>query len=324
MSREVWGTFSVNDHRDRELLIRSLLLFDRLVIPFPADEAERERWRQPNPADPADTWDPDGLDSLLAVLGTQDSPNINGDQLVWTSPWNQHRWETSKREMADIVTTFDAFWATRQILATGKDLPGVVEAVAVYPSRDAWRSENRPTSEPPADMDAATALVTLARPLLLPDAAGSVDRDLLEEVAALAADSKFREARTAYHNWLREFLAPLQVEGAGLSETVIDEPSLRLAKEKLDDLIADEQRVIKDSDSRRRWRVQEAVMMVVATSAGIGLAIAAPPVAPIALGLAILGPGASFAGWIAGARAQTPEPQPLNGASMFVMAKKAV
>jgi hypothetical protein len=324
MSREVWGTCAVNDHRNAALLLRSLLLFDRLVIPYPANQEERKRWQRPNPADPTETWDPDSLDSLLSVLGTQDSPGRNGARLVWTSPWSQHRWQTSKREMADLVTTFDAFWTTRQILATGRDLPGVVEAVALYPSREAWQQENRPTAEPPEDARGATALVALARPLLLPDAGRGDDRHLLEEVVDLAADPDFCRARTAYHDWLREFVAPLQVDGSALAATVIDEPSLRLAKERLEHLLDEEQRIVKRGTRRRRWKVKEAVMMVVGTAASVGLAIAVPPAAPAALGLAILGPGASFAGWIAGTRAKTPEPQPLNGASMFLMAKHAL
>src|SRR5690348_12112003 len=108
MSREVWGTCAVNDHLRPGMLLRALLVFDRLVIPYPVDRDERERWRRPNPENPSETWGPEKLDSLLSILGTQDSAGRNGVHLTWTSPWSWDRWQTSKREMADLVSTYDA------------------------------------------------------------------------------------------------------------------------------------------------------------------------------------------------------------------------
>jgi hypothetical protein len=72
MSREVWGTCAVKDHLAHDAFIRQVLLFDRLAVPYPRDEQERNRWQRPNPADTAETWDPDQLDELLKLLGTQD------------------------------------------------------------------------------------------------------------------------------------------------------------------------------------------------------------------------------------------------------------
>jgi hypothetical protein len=133
----------------------------------------------------------------------------------------------------------------------------------------------------------------------------------------LASDSNYRRARTAYHDWLREFVAPLQSEGQALDEIGLDRASLDLAKEKLDDLIADEQRIVASGARSKRWKVTEIAIMMVGTGAQIGLALASP--------LAGLGAAASFAqfaGWVAGKRAQTPDPRPLNGASMFTTAER--
>ena len=71
MAAEVWGTFSVRDHCRPNAFAREVLLFDRLVLPVPANEAERARWRKPNDAKPKETWNPDRLDQLRHILGSQ-------------------------------------------------------------------------------------------------------------------------------------------------------------------------------------------------------------------------------------------------------------
>src|ERR1700740_3302090 len=72
MASQIWGTFSVKDHCQSNAFVREVLLFDRLVLPVPSDEHERSRWRHPNPKVPAETWDPDRLDVLRSILGSQD------------------------------------------------------------------------------------------------------------------------------------------------------------------------------------------------------------------------------------------------------------
>jgi hypothetical protein len=324
MSREVWGTCAVKDHLAQDAFIREVLLFDRLVVPYPSDEQERNRWQAPNPADPAETWDPDRLDELLKLLGTQDCERKDGRSLTWTSPWNEHRWQASRRQMADRVTTNDAFGMTRAILAEGGDLPNVVEAVAAYPSERRWREENRPVPDRRAAQDAGAALLTLARPLLLPEIQPGKERAALDEAVLLAREKEFQRARTAYHDWLREFVAPLQREGEGLPEILLDPASQALAKERLDDLLADERRIVASGSRKDRWSVTETATMVVATTATVGMAVAFPPAGALSLALGALAPTAGFAGWVAGKRAHTPEPRPLNGASVFVMTEKRV
>jgi hypothetical protein len=36
MAAEVWGTCAVNDHLREQPFLRELLLFDRLVVPYPS------------------------------------------------------------------------------------------------------------------------------------------------------------------------------------------------------------------------------------------------------------------------------------------------
>jgi hypothetical protein len=140
---EVWGTFAVNDHLEPGAFLREVLLFDRLVVPVPSSDQERLRWFAPNPVDPSESWDPDRLDELLSVLGTQHEAGYNGSQLVRTSPWDLDRWQSSKakREVAEAISVDTAFGATRLVLTQDEALPAIVEAVAAYPSALACRTD---------------------------------------------------------------------------------------------------------------------------------------------------------------------------------------
>jgi hypothetical protein len=61
VSREVWGTFSVKDHCKQRAFVAEVLLYDRLVIPYPPNEQERARWASQG-------WDPQKLDGVLKIL----------------------------------------------------------------------------------------------------------------------------------------------------------------------------------------------------------------------------------------------------------------
>jgi len=72
--REIWGTFSVKDHCLPNTFVREVLLFDRLVLPVPDTAEEQRRWEHPNAADLGETWDPEQLDTLIKILGSQHIP----------------------------------------------------------------------------------------------------------------------------------------------------------------------------------------------------------------------------------------------------------
>src|SRR5258708_39898132 len=79
MSRERWGAFSVIDHTDPTNLAPDVLLYDRLVFPFPGADFERKRWED-------EGWQPEKLDQLIKMLG--DLAITTGwtaqDQLRWS------------------------------------------------------------------------------------------------------------------------------------------------------------------------------------------------------------------------------------------------
>ncbi|MGA5454150.1 hypothetical protein ACPCVO_46965 [Streptomyces umbrinus] len=317
---ELWGTFAVNDHCRANAFVPELLLFDRLVIPVPATDAERARWRQPNPHMPGESWAPERLDRIRALLGSQHHEGVDGARLVWEAPWDDNRWRNtlSRREVAETITTTDAFGATRQILATG-ELPGVIEAVAAFPSEAECRDELRPEAGPPEKEPAAQALIALARPFLVPSGDEGDDFGPLREAMELVRDPDYRRARTAYHEWMRDFVGDLQTPGAGLRQSTIDAASIRLADECLHQLIAEERQVVQRGGRRKYWAQAGFAMTVASVSAGAAAAMMAPGMSAL---MGVGGAVAGFGGWIAERRAaEPPAPRPLGGASMFVAAQ---
>jgi hypothetical protein len=197
-------------------------------------------------------------------------------------------------------------------------LPEVVEVVAAFPSLALFEDEVQPMSFPPTGASAAVALIVLARPYLAPGPAEAGDLRPLREAVGLARTPEFRAARAAYHQWLRDFVEPLRRSGETLEELGLDLPSLQLAQEKLNDLVTDERKVVGAHMKRRRWRRIEWAMTVI----GFGLSSAIALVNPFA-GLGVASSVAGFAGWSAGIKAKTSEPErPLNGASMFLAAER--
>ncbi|HYM08376.1 MAG TPA: hypothetical protein VEU11_17620 [Terriglobales bacterium] len=44
MASQRWGTFSVIDHKDAAAMVPEVLLYDKLVLPYPFSAEERQRW----------------------------------------------------------------------------------------------------------------------------------------------------------------------------------------------------------------------------------------------------------------------------------------
>jgi hypothetical protein len=342
---EIWGTFSVKDHCHTNAFAREVLLFDRLVLPFPATAEERRRWEHPNADDPAQTWDPGRLDVLLDILGSQQvqaqpAPRrgwpaaLAGQRraarspapaaLAWQSPWDQKRWQFERSRLF-VARDLSGFGATRSILTQDPGLPNVIEAVAAFPSETQWREELAPSGERPADLTAAQGLIRLATPLLVPGGAEGRDFGPLRAAAELARDEQFRQERQAYYDWMREFVRPLQRGGGPgpgevrLDEVELNEASFEVAREHLRVLADAERRLLGKREQRRWWTRTEFVATMIGVGAGVAVALTGP-LAAIGVAGSVIG----FGGWLAGQRA-VPEPGaagPLGGASMFVSAQR--
>jgi hypothetical protein len=84
MSRERWGTFSVVDHHRPRAFVAEVLLYDRLVLPYPPDEEQRSRWS-------GQQWKPDLLDAKLEILP---------EEMIIRAPWNEYTPERYKSRVA--------------------------------------------------------------------------------------------------------------------------------------------------------------------------------------------------------------------------------
>lgn len=215
-----WGTFSVTDHLRRHSFVAEVLLYDRLVVPHPPDEAERDRWL-------AMGWVPGRLDNRLELLG----------DLAIRVPWDDRRREQFQaRYAAANAVQFDvrllddaqqaataarrqfdperdAMYVTRTILTNARsmalpdDLKAVlrvrqdladVAPVAAYPSAAAFQHDYRPTPRPTTPEHLG---FLLAHRFLAPRLAGRPERDTLKEAVALARDEEFRALRAAMYAW---------------------------------------------------------------------------------------------------------------------------
>jgi hypothetical protein len=315
-----------------------VLLFDRLVLPVPDTTEERHRWKHPNAADPEETWDPERLDTLIKILGSQHIPAQPAPQrgwrrklarlrrnpppssspaaLTWQSNWNQQRWEFERSRLL-VAENASGFHATSLILEQDPGLPEVIEAVAAFPSGKECYEELKPSDPAPQDLTAAQGLLMLAAPLLMPRGQEGKDFGPLRAAAELAREDEFQKARRAYYDWMREFVEPLQLPNQKLGEVKLDEGSFRLAQDKLRNLVTAEHKLLGKWERRRWWTRTEYALTVIGVGAAAGVALASP--------FAVFGvaaPIVGFGGWIAGKRTADRAKRPLGGASMFVSAQR--
>lgn len=293
----VWGTFSVRDHLRPEAFLRELLVFDRLVIPYPDPmvPGEWQRWRRPDPAKPSVSWNPGRLDQILKVVGTESEAGYNGAKLAQRSMWSPATWLhiKSKLDIADMASG-NPWEATA--LGIREGLPEVVEAVAAYGSKQAWRAEVKPLatrdtgSHGTPEME---ALVQLARPLLVPAGEGRY-MDKLRAAVDLSGDPTFRDARRSYFTWFRDFVGPLRGEDPDEVRRILTPASLVVMEDRLRELYDHELAAAKRLD-RNTWGSRVETGCVAASALGaIGLAaVGSLPVLGVAVAVLSLG------GWAA-------------------------
>jgi hypothetical protein len=223
MSREVWGTFSVRDHLEPHAFVAETMLYDRLVVPVPDNDGERDRWE-------AQGWEPDRLLELLELLGER----------AYAVRWNaarRERWRTrfeAGAGFADQVPDW-AFAATRTELTAGlpRYITGI-EAVTTYRSLDDLQSDIRIARQQPLQGGAATAIIGYE--FLIPDLPGASHEELVRAAVALSSEKAARQKRRSYWRWQREFL----------SDTgITDMASIRAAVEEMADLLEDERAAIR-------------------------------------------------------------------------------
>jgi hypothetical protein len=266
MVRRLWGCYSVADHLEPRAFVADLLLYDRLVVPVPAED-DRARWEK--------HWNPARQDLLLGILGDF------VERIEWSAPLReQFELEWSPGDLALEVDS--AFGMTRRIV--GEQLQarladeGDVRAVAVYAKPDRFDREWKLTRTMPfvrreshmqpgvlrqaADVAPAErqqlARLVVTR-LVVPDD-GRTDEEVLKRTVDLVSRDDIAERRTAFH----EVLASLEAQGLR-DETIVGE--IEDALEAFNELL------------RRRTKAQRArIGLHVLTNAEGAAALLAPPV----------------------------------------------
>ncbi len=264
MARERWATFSVVAHQDAAALAREVLLYDKLILPVPPDDAERERWRRAG-------WQPELLDDRLEQL----------QGLAWRLNWDDRHRAAFHRMMETVRNEVSPFAATPMVI---RDyiVPQVRESgirvVAGFRSEADFR---RDFVAPARDAAQAAFTFALVHELVVPFAERAPE-PALKAAAELARDEDFREHRRAFYEWQEAI-------GARIAR---GELTAADARHQLGEMIDRYNRRVEKADRRAR-------RSLVVTLAGTALGIAAALVDAHGLGSALSAasaalPAASF------------------------------
>jgi hypothetical protein len=303
MTTELWGTFSVNDHRRRRAFVADVLLYDRLAIPIPDGKDEVKRWEQQG-------RDPARQARLIKKLGTRAVP------IPWT-PYLHDAWfreyrkalknqppervgGTKRARFAHAVSDDTrsisdgknrgmdldslAQGVTRGVLALSGDfeknkrqiagLPKVpVESVAAYGSYHhfASRQPYELTSEP---TPAGRPMLMFEWPFIVPSDSRLDDDTLLGQAVEMATAKQTKQYRDAFHAWRRDM--------------VLSGVSGPQAMERLNDLAADYRREMRKTKIRQRSRYGLGIFSAAAGVAALAFPPAGAAAAVAALGTAVL------------------------------------
>jgi hypothetical protein len=209
-----WGSFSVRDHLPEQAFVLETLLYDRFIIPVPPEkkddpkQEERKRWID-------NRWNPDRLESLLKILGTE---------LASPIPWSQNLQESFKtRSAAASQLTLEVAndW-TRSILAgidpaSRPDLFPNLPAdepkpriLPVYPSPAEAKSDIQlgeiEGEQQQGQREERDLAFTICRRFLKPKGVFSprgvrLGTELLQQAVDLAGDSEFKKNRWQFYEW---------------------------------------------------------------------------------------------------------------------------
>jgi hypothetical protein len=295
MPDELWGTFSVEDFQRSRAFVADVLLYDRLVIPFPENDDQRRLWQ---------SWglDVGRLERKLEILDRR--------YLVHVAPWSENKTARFRErlEAAEVLQNhpelrrhllratyqeWKGFGVTRPILALDiaeLDLRGApsslrrhvgtfVEAIAAYPSYGDF-AHDFAVHRLAADETSSPQYVHARGPdvnefagifgweLFVPEEGRLSDDELLARAVELAARDDMREKRREFHQWRRQ-----QVNRGVHHDDVLADGMRRLAEYR--DSIATD---------RARTRTLNAFTVF---SIGASLASAMLAVPPAAIGAAL-------------------------------------
>jgi hypothetical protein len=179
--RPWWATFSVRAHQNRRTLACDVLLYDRLILPRPADRAEHERFIR-------EGWEPD----LQELTEIQAADSIH--TVIWSSALREE-WKRQCRAMTGMNKDI-AMGATPLVLAqTPRGQDEILAALA--PNTP---PEQRPIILPAFQSAAEGRAQLRLRPAGPRASAGShpADRALALEFARLVEEPALRDPKEAF------------------------------------------------------------------------------------------------------------------------------
>jgi hypothetical protein len=193
MSRERWGTFSVNDHTLEYAFAADVLMYDRLIIPRPDNPEERSVWASAG-------WNPERLESFLEVLRA-DTPNGR----AITVPWNQTTRDlyNARAETARVVDEEAHYGLTRRLLTAElrPEAPPGALPTAVIPAYPSIGEAGKEWIENEEHSQRETLTLAVKHRFVVPDRKGKTERELLQIAVDLADAPGFKEKRAKLYGW---------------------------------------------------------------------------------------------------------------------------
>lgn len=264
MSRERWGTFSVMDHLQPQAFVTDVLLYDRLVIPFPAGDFERSKWFENN-------WQPDLLDKKLDLLGDLAIP-VEWDKAK--HDFFKSVFHTSKainfdatihlagiRSNDDLeVNKQNPFELTKYLLRKKylPDLPkGVskVWAISAFTSYEGYKNDVEAAKNDLKLQNERHLSMVISHKFLVPDDHSKSDTDLLKIAIGLSKRDDFKEKRAALYKWQQTII----------EEDITDAKAI----EELEEYLNQYNKIIEKAAVGTKWKFGFLVLNLLGAGAGL-------------------------------------------------------
>jgi hypothetical protein len=280
---QLWGTFSPADHLRKRAFVADVLIYDRLVVPVPAeDDADlwhkwERRWNPTRQAEFLDVIDAEVPGLLYRVpwtavhdanwrahaegeqrlaLAQYASSDVAGIQEAKAADPDSVGQYAERRYLVDFVNP------RRDLELRGAVPPGELEVVTAYGSHHLFSRDVPVEIGSEADSD-LTLLSAFAWPLVVPSNSRRSDADLLKEALELAQRYEARDYRLAFHRWRRT-----QPSGTTPSE----------ARKELEEVIARYGDAMRRARKHTRLRIA-GIVLTAGSAAGLAAAFTDPAAA---------------------------------------------